>query len=148
MVTVGDRRPPLRKAQSENKMAYFQSQASRVRFETFSAADEDPADLKPVAIDGIRGVRIHGTADDFCHTLEQRLDRLVVNETNLQGKFEFDVESGAGAINDFFQLLHDQTGVLIFGSAKRTGTGVPASPRFDQSRLGLRLATFIRIPPD
>jgi len=49
-----------------------------------------------VALDRIRSIQIDGTADDFCQIVEKHLDRRVVNETDLQGQFAFDAESGAG----------------------------------------------------
>jgi uncharacterized protein (TIGR03435 family) len=111
VVTATNRKPPRRKAQSDDEIASFSS--ASVGFETAGGLGDDLEDLKPVGIEGIRSVGIEGTADDFCRTLEQQVDRPVVNETNLHGEFTFDVESGAGPVNDFLERLHDQTGLLI-----------------------------------
>jgi uncharacterized protein (TIGR03435 family) len=69
--------------------------------------------MKPLSIGAIRGVAIDGTADQFCHTLEDSLDRPVVNEMNLQGEFQFRVESTKGTANDFLDHLRDQLGLVI-----------------------------------
>jgi len=112
VVTAMDRKPPLLKAQSDGEMG-FVSSVSSVAFETAGGLDQYLAGRKPVGIAGIRSVRTDDTADEFCQTLEMKLDRPVVNETNLQGRFEFDVGSGGGAKNDFLERLRNQTGLVI-----------------------------------
>jgi uncharacterized protein (TIGR03435 family) len=67
-----------------------------------------------VSLDAIRGVFVDGTVDEFCYRLEDILDRPVVNETNLLGKFALHVESSRRAArNDFLDRLRDQLGLLI-----------------------------------
>jgi len=82
-----------------------------------------------VALDRIRSIQIDGTADDFCQIVEKHLDRRVVNETNLQGQFAFDAESGAGTYMIFLKRLYDQTGLLIT-PAQRTLEILVFRPRF------------------
>jgi uncharacterized protein (TIGR03435 family) len=102
-----DRLPP-----GPNSPTGFLS-SSHVMFE--STADSlDPADLmKPLPLTALRGFSIEGTADDLSHGLERTLDRPIVNETNLSGRFEFHIESSEGEKNDFLQRLHDQLGLTI-----------------------------------
>jgi uncharacterized protein (TIGR03435 family) len=69
--------------------------------------------IKPLSISALRGISLDGTADEFCRTLERILDRPVVNETNLEGDFEFRVERGEGSANDFLERLRDQLGLII-----------------------------------
>jgi uncharacterized protein (TIGR03435 family) len=76
--------------------------------------------IKPLSISALRGISLDGTADEFCGTLERILDRPVVNETNLEGDFEFRVERGEGSANDFLDRLRDQLG-LIVTPARRNG---------------------------
>jgi uncharacterized protein (TIGR03435 family) len=86
---------------------------SSVTFEPPSGRVEAMASTKPQPIDAIRGASANATADEFCHTLEFTLDRPVVNETNLKGEFEFRIEDGKGAENDFLERLRDQLGLVI-----------------------------------
>ena len=68
---------------------------------------------KAVSISGIRSVSVEGTTDEFCQTLESRLDRPVVNETNLQGQYAFSAEASPTGKNDFLDRLHDELGLVI-----------------------------------
>jgi uncharacterized protein (TIGR03435 family) len=113
VVTATDGKPPRSKAQSNDKTSLTSVGQSHVVIGTVGGLGDYPADPRPVSIDKIYGIHVDGTVDDFCRRLEEQLDHPVVNETNLQGQFEFHVESGAGAVNDFLERLHDQTGLLI-----------------------------------
>jgi uncharacterized protein (TIGR03435 family) len=77
------------------------------------AADTPAEGPKSPSIAAIQGVRISGTVDEFCDFLEKKLDRPVVNETGLQGTFNFDVQSSSGVSQDFLTRLHDQLGLAI-----------------------------------
>lgn len=59
-----------------------------------------------------------GTADEFCKMLEQELDRPIVNETGLEGNFQFRVTGGQPQgdeppPHDFVQRLRDQLGLIV-----------------------------------
>jgi uncharacterized protein (TIGR03435 family) len=69
--------------------------------------------MKPVSLSAIRSVSTDGTADEFCRILEAQLDRPVVNETGLDGEFEFRMRSAQGARNEFSEGLRDQLGLVI-----------------------------------
>ena len=58
-------------------------------------------------------VSVQGTADEFCRRLELTLDRPVVNETNLEGSFDFEVEASPTRDTDFLDLLRDRLGLVI-----------------------------------
>jgi len=49
----------------------------------------------------------------LCRTLETSLDRLVVDETGLQGSYDIQVSSGGDSQEDFFQALRDQLGLVL-----------------------------------
>jgi uncharacterized protein (TIGR03435 family) len=68
---------------------------------------------KAHSITAVRGISVEGTTDKFCQALERDLDRPVVNETNLQGEFAFDVRASHTATNDFLERLRDQLGLVI-----------------------------------
>ena len=52
------------------------------------------------------------TIDDFRRTLEGDLDRVLLDETNLTGTYDFRV-GGYASKDDLFQLLHDQLGLVV-----------------------------------
>jgi uncharacterized protein (TIGR03435 family) len=110
VVTSTERKPPLAKARTEEG-AFFGVET--VGFETPSETNADPTDPKPVSLAGLRSIHAEGTVDKFCQTLESALDRPVVNETNLQGEFEFNAESSEGTENDFLERLRDRLGLSI-----------------------------------
>lgn len=59
-----------------------------------------------------------GTISDFRRTLEPNLDRLLVNETNLPGAYDFKVGEYHSR-EELFQLLRDQLGLVVVPSQRR-----------------------------
>jgi uncharacterized protein (TIGR03435 family) len=86
---------------------------SSIGFTTKHIPGETPDPRKPLGIDALRSLSTSGSMDEFCHRLESRLDRPVVNETNLHGQYLYNVQSTDGPQNDFLQHLHDQLGLTI-----------------------------------
>jgi uncharacterized protein (TIGR03435 family) len=74
---------------------------------------------KPVALDAVSGISVQGTLDDFCRNLEMALDRPVVNETNMQGEYAFQLKSAAGGQNDFLERLRNQFNLNIVPAPRR-----------------------------
>ena len=68
---------------------------------------------KPASPGAIQAISFQGTLDDFSRTLEFGLDRPVVNETNLEGEYEFRLKAAAGSENDFLERLRDQLNLNI-----------------------------------
>jgi uncharacterized protein (TIGR03435 family) len=67
---------------------------------------------KAFSVSAIRSISVEGTTDEFCQLMERKLDRPIVNETNLEGEFEFHVEPSPGK-NDFLDRLRDELGFVI-----------------------------------
>jgi uncharacterized protein (TIGR03435 family) len=74
---------------------------------------------QPVSRAGLRGISFIGgvsvhssTMEEFCHSLEMGLDRLVIDETNLKDRYDLAVE-GAGSTQEFMTLLRDQLGLVV-----------------------------------
>ena len=59
-----------------------------------------------------------GTIADFCRTLEDGLDRPVIDETNLTGRYDFQVARADSTREQFFQQLHDQFGLIVTPSQR------------------------------
>lgn len=53
-----------------------------------------------------------GTIGDFRRTLEPDLDRLLVDETNLAGSYDFKIGNYANE-DQLFKLMHDRLGLLV-----------------------------------
>jgi uncharacterized protein (TIGR03435 family) len=53
-----------------------------------------------------------GTLGEFRRTLEPDLDRLLIDETGLQGSYDFQIGT-YGNEQELFQLLHDQLGIVV-----------------------------------
>jgi len=53
-----------------------------------------------------------GTIGDFRRTLEPDLDRLLVDETNLAGSYDFKIGSYANDL-ELFKLMHEELGILV-----------------------------------
>ena len=111
VVTAPDRKPQAAKPRADHEI--LSSKMSSLEYATSGGPEEEAVRSRPLNIGAIRSIRLDGTVDEFCHTLESELDRPMVNETNLQGEFEFDVENDQGAENTFLQRLRDRTGLVI-----------------------------------
>ena len=62
--------------------------------------------ISSISIDG-------GTVADFCWTLEEGLDRPVVDETHLTGRYDFEVNQGDHTQDEFFAMLAGQLGLVV-----------------------------------
>jgi uncharacterized protein (TIGR03435 family) len=113
VTTAPDRKPPAVRPPANERMGGSMGTSTVIEFGNAGGLDEPLAGTKPLSIGAIRSVSVDGTADEFCRTLEAELDRPVVNETNLQGEFEFRVEGSKGVRNDFLKNLRDQLGLVI-----------------------------------
>jgi uncharacterized protein (TIGR03435 family) len=103
--------PPPDVPQAQSGRGYIGG--SNISFEIPHVSGEMPDLRKPHGIDSINGLSTSGSIDEFCHLLESRLDRPVVNETNLRDQYIYNVNSGNGDQSNFLQHLHDQLGLTI-----------------------------------
>ena len=53
------------------------------------------------------------TADEFGKFLERGLGRPVIDETALEGVYDFEVHGPAKNSGEFFQMLRDQAGIVL-----------------------------------
>ena len=53
-----------------------------------------------------------GTISDFQRTLEPDLDRVMLDETNLSGSYDFKIGTYVNQ-SQLFQLLHEQLGLVV-----------------------------------
>jgi uncharacterized protein (TIGR03435 family) len=76
--------------------------------------DENGGMLWPTEINAVQSIDLtNGTIDDFCHMLEQGLDRPLVNETHLDGKFDFHVRADEGKQDNFTERLRTQLNLVV-----------------------------------
>jgi hypothetical protein len=115
LVTAPGRKPPAAKADPEGQI--FSDQMQRIGFET-AGPDGALSMPKYLNLAALESVNTEGTVDEFCRLIESELDRPVVNETNLQGDFQFAAESSKGGSNDFLNRLRDQSG-LVYALAEK-----------------------------
>lgn len=54
-----------------------------------------------------------GTIEDFCKELENGLDRKVIDETHLTGRYDFNVVRGDRSRDEFFDMLREQLGLAV-----------------------------------
>jgi uncharacterized protein (TIGR03435 family) len=94
------------------------------------ASLDDLVEEKPHAIEAITGVSMGGfTVDEFCAMLERSLDRPLVNETKLDGRFDFRVPYIKSAPRelpkfDFVERLRSQLGLVIASAQRNVETVV------------------------
>jgi uncharacterized protein (TIGR03435 family) len=88
-------------------------QGSQVVF-TLARSQESPIVLRPLSPAEINGLDLsNATLDQFCQTLEPSLDRPVVNETHLQGAYNFNFGWTRDTRNDFLARLRQQMNLVI-----------------------------------
>ena len=125
VLTAPDRKPPASNIDPLAGGGWFSSMSLTIN------ADQDglPGDASH-NIDAIMDIGIGGVpVDEFCKLLERDLDRPVVNETKLDGKFDFEVKDPAIAAKkkskgDFVQRLRDQMGLVITPAQRYVETTV------------------------
>ncbi len=119
VVTAPNGTPPVTTVRQASGGGF---RSSSVGFETAGSVDDVlGGDSKPLAIDALRSILIrNATVDEFCHTLESNLDRPVVNETNLDGRYDFQVRAVRGQQNDFLERLRTQLNLVVVTPARRT----------------------------
>ena len=113
VVTTRDGKLPAVSAPPGESRAFLKQ--SHIGFEVPNGArspDGVAAMPKAFSISAICSISVEGTTDEFCHLMERKLDRPIVNETNLEGEFEFHVEPSPGK-NDFLDRLRDELGLVI-----------------------------------
>ena len=119
---VEHRKPPAVEARPHEEMGGFTSSGIEFGNAGGSQAEVGEEGMKPQSIGAIRSVSIDGSADEFCHLLERVLDRPVVNETGLEGKFKFGVEHSDDPANNFLARLRDQFGIVITPAQRNVET--------------------------
>jgi uncharacterized protein (TIGR03435 family) len=118
VVTASDRKPPASTTDPIAGGGYTSSMGW-----SFTAINlDDPDGLeedRPHSIDAVTDIALDGsTVDEFCHMMEGDLDRPVVNETNLEGTFDFHVRKPELSPqelpkHDFVERLRNQLGLII-----------------------------------
>jgi uncharacterized protein (TIGR03435 family) len=84
--------------------------------ESFQSLYPTPESMRNAIVSGgsIGGVSIsNGTMEEFCKTLEQGLDRPVVDETGLGGRYDIELSGGHTRTSEFLQRLRTQLGLQL-----------------------------------
>jgi len=99
-------------------------------FDVFDAADPFDARERSHAIGALGGFSMSSaTVDEFCHRLEDGLDRPLVNEAKFEGRFDFQLQEpelgpqGAPK-SDFVERLREQLGLVITAARRSVETMV------------------------
>ncbi len=124
VVTAPNGMPPVTTArQGAGRMGGGFSSSS-VEYESVGSLDETlSSDDKPLTIHALRGISMrNATVDEFCHTLESSLDRPLVNETNLDGKYDFQVRAVRGQQSDFLDQLKSQLNLVVTPAQRNVET--------------------------
>src|SRR5581483_4200423 len=109
------RTPPLERP-SEFELPGHPGGGSRetsVGFMEAGGSDKYMGRPRAQGLDALVGIAEEGTMDDLCHDLEGTLDRPVVNETHLEGRYRVQVQVPAGSKINFSAALREQTGLVI-----------------------------------
>jgi uncharacterized protein (TIGR03435 family) len=84
--------------------------------ESFQALYPTPESLRNAIVSSgsVGGISIsNGTMEEFCQTLEQGLDRPVVDETGLDGRYDIQLRGGHVSTNEFLERLRTQLGLQL-----------------------------------
>jgi uncharacterized protein (TIGR03435 family) len=126
VITAGEKKPPAAADSPNIDFSFSAGYYSTALVDTLGQ-NQDPRDAAPPGIAAVSDIDISGTADEFCHFLEMELDRPVVNETGLQGEFEFQVKGrepqpGALPPHNFVERLRDQLGLIVTEAQRNVDT--------------------------
>ena len=87
--------------------------------DVMAVGDSAESASRPQGLDALFGVAEEdATMDGFCRDLESALDRPVVNETHLEGRYRFQVHTPVDSKASFATVLRERTG-LVIGPAQR-----------------------------
>ena len=123
VLTAPDRKPPAAPADP------FAEGGGGFAFSSHMGAivigESDVHDIHAVTEIGLG----NATVDEFCQMLERGLDRPVVNETKLDGQFDFEVKAPTLAFGqipppDFVERLREQLGLVIAPAQRNVETTV------------------------
>jgi uncharacterized protein (TIGR03435 family) len=84
--------------------------------ESFRSLYQTPESMRNAIVSGgsIGGISIsNGTMEEFCTALEQGLDRPVVDETGLGGRYDIELLGGHTSTSEFLQRLRTQLGLHL-----------------------------------
>lgn len=104
------RQPPI---EPPRDLGLGGSSASSVGVVASGDSEESLKPPAPQSLDAVVEIAQEGTIDDFCHSLEGSLDRPVVNETHLDGRYQINVQIPADSKVSFLTTLREQTGLVI-----------------------------------
>jgi uncharacterized protein (TIGR03435 family) len=122
----GDRKPPASEEQSEG--GAIEGWSIEVALPARTGDGSGLQRPKKVSVSALSNISGEGSLEAFCKMLERFLDRPVVNETNLQGQFEFRVAANPTENGDFLSRLRNELGLAI-EPAKRNVELLVFSPR-------------------
>jgi uncharacterized protein (TIGR03435 family) len=113
VVTRVDDKPTMLKPQADEDGGISSINISFERPATPGDRGEATASPKSISMSAITGISAEGTMDQICKELENFLDRPVVNETNLKGRFTLNLKASESGKNDFLARLRDQFGLDV-----------------------------------
>ncbi len=126
LVTASDKKPPASTFDPQSGGGGYTS-SSYVGFTQRGGRNGSPIE-KAHAIDEVTDMGVAGaTVDEFCDLLEKFLDRPVVNETGLAGRFDLEVSvpkrsRGESPKRDFVERLRNQLGLVITAAQRNVET--------------------------
>jgi uncharacterized protein (TIGR03435 family) len=59
------------------------------------------------------GIAMSGTVGQFCYALERELDRPVMDESQLQGRYSIEVQRGLKTKDQFIEQMRNELGLLV-----------------------------------
>jgi uncharacterized protein (TIGR03435 family) len=91
---------------------------------------------RAISQSSIGGISIcNGTMEAFCHTLEQELDRPIVDETGLAGRYDIAPPEHQSGTSEFIERLRTQLG-LALTPGRRDVTTLVVRPAVEERDLG------------
>jgi uncharacterized protein (TIGR03435 family) len=113
VVNTANGKAPAPLTQADDGFSFSRSGLIEFRQSAVEGWPDQVPQLKPANIEAIQAISFEGTMNEFCRTLELGLDCPLVNETNLEGEYEFRLKAAAGSENDFLERLRDQYNLNI-----------------------------------
>ena len=115
------REPPLEKPSGFELSGHPGGGASETSVGFTGSQDLNDNMERPRAqnLDALFSIAEEGTMDELCRDLEGSLDRPVVNETHLEGRYRVQVQTVTGSKANFVATLREQTGLVIRPERRR-----------------------------
>jgi uncharacterized protein (TIGR03435 family) len=109
VLTAPDGADPSMKVSNEDP--HISLESASMSFQVKKGTGNPETDLRDASIIGITAAE--NSMKEFCNVLEKGLNRPVIDETGLKGRYDFEVRGDIHTTDEFLQALRERLGLVL-----------------------------------